>query len=129
MTRSILSLLAALVCWVLVASALNRLLRFGMPGYLAAEPTMAFSLAMQCARLALGALASLAGGFLLARLAPEGARLPLLLGIVLLVAFIPVHARLWNSFPLWYHLFFLVTLVPFVLAGARFARTTRQKRL
>jgi hypothetical protein len=62
MKRSILGLIVGLAVWVLVASLLNRSLRFGLRGYAAAEPQMTFTHAMMAARLALGALASLAAG-------------------------------------------------------------------
>jgi hypothetical protein len=59
--RSILGLIVGLAVWVLVASLLNRSLRFGLEGYAAVEPQMTFTYAMMAARLAVGALASLGG--------------------------------------------------------------------
>jgi hypothetical protein len=127
MARKIIAFVCGLVAWVLVASLLNRLLRLGLTGYAAAEPTMAFSLSMQWARLALGALASLTAGFVVARVAPDGGRLPLILGVLVLVVFLPVHYNLWHKFPIWYHLTFLLTIVPLVLIGARLGgRKVRQ---
>jgi hypothetical protein len=119
MLRAILSFIAALVVWVLAATLLNRLLRFGLPGYLAAEPVMTFTLAMQVARLAVGAVASLAAGYVVARFAPTHRLLPLALGTLLLLLFLPVHYNLWNKFPIWYHLVFLASLIPLTMVGAR----------
>jgi hypothetical protein len=36
--------------------------------------------------------------------------------------FLPVHVQLWNAFPIWYHLAFLVPLVPLVVVGAALVR-------
>jgi hypothetical protein len=119
MRRQVIAFVSALVTWVLVASLLNRLLRIGLPGYAAAEPAMDFTLSMQWARLALGALASLSAGYVLARLAPNASRLPLIFGALVLAMFLPAHYNLWNKFPVWYHLLFLLTIVPLVVAGAR----------
>jgi hypothetical protein len=119
MRRQFLAFVAALVTWILVASLLNRLLRIGLAGYAAAEPAMTFTLSMKWLRLALGALASVSAGYVLARLAPNARRLPLILGGLLLAAFLPVHYSLWNRFPIWYHLIFLLTIVPFVAFGAQ----------
>ncbi len=80
---------------------------------------MAFTLSMLWARLAIGALASLSAGCLLSFLAPTAERLPLLLGALLLAMFLPVHYNVWDKFPVWYHLLFLLTIIPWVLAGAR----------
>lgn len=122
MARSILAFIVGLVVWVLVASVLNRGLRVAIGGYAAAEPQMAFTHGMMAARLALGAVASLAAGAVIKVIAPSNARVVWVLGAFLLVAFIPVHVRLWTKFPVWYHLVFLGTLVPLVVLGATFFR-------
>jgi hypothetical protein len=116
MWRQVIAFVSALLAWVLVASLLNRLLRVGLPGYAAAEPAMGFTLSMLWARLALGALASVSAGCVLARLAPHGGRLPLILGMLLLAMFLPVHYNLWQKFPVWYHLLFLLTIIPGISA-------------
>jgi hypothetical protein len=83
---------------------------------------MTFSLGMMAARLALGVLASLAAGAAARAVAPMSTAVSWVLGAVLLVAFIPAHIRLWAKFPVWYHLVFLGSLVPFVVLGSAFAR-------
>ena len=122
MKRSILAFVAGLAVWVLVVSLLNRGLRLAIQGYAAAEPQMTFSLGMMAARLVLGVLASLAAGAAARVVAPTGRAVSWVLGAVLLVAFIPVHIRLWAKFPVWYHLVFLGTLVPLALLGGMFTR-------
>lgn len=117
-----LAFIAGLVVWVGVASVLNRGLRFLLPGYSAAEPTFNFTPGMMAGRLSLAAIASLAAGAVVAWIAPLSPRTPWVLGLALLVAFIPVHVRLWNTFPIWYHLTFLLTLVPLVVLGTRLVR-------
>jgi hypothetical protein len=42
----------------------------------------------------------------------------LIVGLVTLAIFLPSHYYLWEKFPLWYHLSFLVPLVPLVVLGA-----------
>ncbi len=94
MKRSILAFIVGLVVWVLVASLLNRVLRLALEGYAAAEPQMVFTHGMMAARLALGALASLAAGAAKRAVAPSSARVLWVLGGVLLAAFVPVHVQL-----------------------------------
>jgi hypothetical protein len=122
MKRWIFALLAGFVLWALVATLLNRGLRAGLPGYAVAEPTMAFTLGMKIARLVLGALASLAAGAAVGRIAPSRTGVPWVLGAIILALFIPIHVQLWAKFPVWYHLVFLGTLVPLVALGAALAR-------
>ena len=122
MKRAILGFLAGLIGWVVVASVLDRILRVAIPGYALAEPQLHFTLAMMFARLLLGVLASLAAGALVRWVAPREVRVSLVLGIVILLAFVPVHFKIWNALPVWYHLTFLISIVPCVLMGSRLAR-------
>jgi hypothetical protein len=125
MKRSIAAFLAALITWTLVATLINRALRYGFDGYAAAEPDMAFSLGMMFARLVMGAVSSLAAGAVMALIAPNGARTPWVFGMLVLALFIPSHIQLWSLFPVWYHLTFLLTIVPLVLVGWRLAKMRR----
>jgi hypothetical protein len=122
MKRAILAFAVALVLWILVISLLDRGLRLLIAGYAAAEPTMSFTPVMFAARLTISALTSLFAGAVAGWIAPASPRMPLLLGATLLAAFIPVHLKLWSLFPFWYHLIFLITLIPLVVLGARVSR-------
>jgi hypothetical protein len=119
--RSVLATAAGLAVWILVVSLLNRGLRLGLAGYTAAEPTMSFTLTMMAARLTIAALASLIGGAALGWIAPRARAAPLVLGAILVAVFVPVHVQLWSRFPPWYHLTFLLSLLPLVVLGARLA--------
>jgi hypothetical protein len=128
MKRSILAGIAGLLVWLVVASVLDRLLRVFLPGYLAAEPTFTFTLGMMAARLIMGAVSSLLAGAAAAWIAPTGSRVPWVIGVILLAVFIPSHVALWQHFPIWYHLTFLVTLVPLVVLGWRLQRAAAAPR-
>src|SRR5215469_7058544 len=120
MWRTIAGILAGFVAWWVVATVLDWGLRLWLPGYLAAEPAMLFTLTMKIARLSLGALSSIAAGALVRWIAPANRLAPWILGLVLLALFVPDHIHLWSRFPIWYHLTFLVTLAPLVALGALF---------
>ena len=51
-------------------------------------------------------------------IAPASRAAPWVVGLVLLALFVPVHVQLWDRFPVWYHLTFLVSLAPLVVIGA-----------
>ena len=89
---------------------------------LAAEPQMTFTHGMMAARLAMGALASLAAGAVTKAVTRSNTRVSWVLAVFLLAAFIPVHVRLWTKFPVWHHLVFLGTLVPLILLATTFPR-------
>jgi hypothetical protein len=124
---ALVALVGGIVVWAVVATLLNFGLRAALPGYAAAEPTMSFTLGMKFARLILGALSSLTAGAATALIAPSRRALPWILGAVVLAAFIPAHIQIWAKFPVWYHLFFLVTLVPLVVLGAALTRSRSRK--
>ncbi|HZF16857.1 MAG TPA: hypothetical protein VE046_13035 [Steroidobacteraceae bacterium] len=122
MGRRILSVVAGLAAWFVVATILDFVLRLALPGYHEAEPTMAFTLTMQIARLAEGAIATLAAGLTTALVAQGNRTIVMVLGALLVLLFIPVHYQLRDAFPLWYHLTFLLSLFPLALIGALLVR-------
>ncbi|MBU6297740.1 MAG: hypothetical protein KGJ79_09560 [Alphaproteobacteria bacterium] len=117
MWRTIAGVIVGFAAWMLIVTILNWGLRLWLPGYLHAEPAMAFTLAMKIARLSIAALTSLAAGALVRAIAPASGWAPWIVGFVLLVLFVPDHVYLWHKFPVWYHLTFLVTLAPLVALG------------
>jgi len=126
MLRNILGVVAGLVSWLIVAAIAGFILRASWPEYVAVADSMNFTLPMMIARLSIGALATLSAGFVIALIARSSIA-PLIGGVVLLIAFVPQHVMLWDKFPLWYHLTFLLSLVPLSYAGGRIrsALTTR----
>jgi hypothetical protein len=72
---------------------------------------------MQLTRLALGLLSSLCAGAVCAAIAKPGSHAPKVVAGIIVAMFVPVHYMLWDKFPIWYHLFFLLTLAPAVLLG------------
>lgn len=124
MWRSIGSVLAGLVAWALVVTLLNFGLRAAIPGYHAAEATLQFTMTMKIARLIEAALTSLAAGAIVAVVSPSTRWAPWAVGLIVLGLFLPVHVNLWHKFAPWYHLSFLVPIVPLVVLGAWLARNT-----
>jgi hypothetical protein len=118
MWRTIGSVVAGLFAWAVIVTLLNFGLRAALPGYHAAEATLQFTLAMKIGRLSEAALTSLAVGALVSLVAPGKRWTPWIVGLVLLAVFVPEHIRLWDRFPMWYHLTFLVPLAPLVVVGA-----------
>ncbi len=119
MMRNGLSVIAGLIAWALGATLLDRCLRAALPGYAAAEPILAFSLTMKVARLGIAVTASLIAGAVIRAVAPASRWMPWIVGLILLVVFLPIHIHIGSRLPLWYHLFFLLTLAPLVALGAR----------
>ena len=79
---------------------------------------MSFTLAMLLGRLALGALSSLCAGFMAAWIAKRNGTSVKVLAALLLAVFVPVHYALWDRFPVWYHVAFLLSLLVVPVLGA-----------
>jgi hypothetical protein len=119
MLRTVAGIVAGLIVWFVVATIVNLAFRALWPGYAEVEGAMRFTLAMMFARLLLGALSSLCAGFSVAWITKGNGKAAKILGVLLTAMFVPVHYGLWDKFPLWYHLAFLVSLFPLTLLGAR----------
>ena len=118
-TRAVVAIVAANAVWLTVATLIGRVLRMSWPAYVAAEPMFAFTLPMLFARLAIGAVATVAGGWVAARISGRRSGVVLAQGFILLALFIPQHVMLFADFPLWYHAVFLASLVPLTWFGGR----------
>ncbi len=129
MWRTALSIVAGLLAWGLIVTLLNFGLRAAIPGYHAAEATLQFTMAMKAGRLTEAALSSLAAGAVVGRIASSTKWAPWAIGLVLLAVFVPVHIQLWNKFPVWYHLAFLVPLAPLAALGAALFTPIRRMEL
>ena len=128
MGRKITAVVSGLVAWIVIATVLNWLMRVGWPGYASVEASMTFTPAMMLARLVVGALSSVVAGVVLALVVRQRRSAAVVLGTLLLVGFLPVHYQLWDKFPVWYHVVFLVSLLPLVMLGARLASDASPKK-
>src|SRR5262245_2936656 len=108
MMSKILGVVAGLVVWVMIAIVAGTIMRLSWPAYASVAAAMTFTLPMLIARLSIGAVATLATGLVTAIIAPRSLIARLMPGVILLIAFIPQHIMLWDKFPVWYHLVFLL---------------------
>jgi hypothetical protein len=128
MWRTVLSVVLGLVAWAVVVTLLNFGLRAAIPGYHDAEATLQFTLLMKIGRLTEAALTSIAAGAVVSWIDSSKKWAPWLVGLIVLALFLPVHVSLWHKFPVWYHLAFLLPLVPLVALGSSLTRSERAAR-
>jgi hypothetical protein len=75
-------------------------------------------------RLVISIVATLMSGFLAAFIAGENRRAPLALGVILLLVGIAVQLGAWNVMPVWFHVIFLLLLLPMSIVGGKLKKTT-----
>ena len=119
MTKNIVGVVAGLGVWVIVATVAGFIMRLSWPAYASVASALTFTLPMMIARLSIGAIATIAMGIVTATIA-KSLIVRLMPGVLMLVIFIPEHVMLWEKFPVWYHLTFLLSLVPLTYLGGRF---------
>ena len=124
MARNILGVIAGLAVWVAIAGVAGLTMRSAWPEYASVADAMTFTLPMMFARLAIGALATLGAGWVTAVIARRSMLARLITGLLLVVAFVPQHIMLWNKFPVWYHMTFLISLVPLAYLGGQISPIT-----
>lgn len=121
------SVLLGLVSWFALVTIVGRVMQVAWPAYAARVETFDFTFPMLIARLAIGAAVTLVSGRIAAWWSPDDRASLWLLGTALVALFVPVHVQLWSKFPVMYHVTFVLSLVPLVLAGGSLWGARRAK--
>jgi hypothetical protein len=129
MVRIILGVIAGFVAWSILWVGSDQVLMATLDWY--REHQLAFQKAMfngesfqasstiLIMHLVRSVIISLISGYLAALVAAENRRAPLILGVLLLLFGIMVQAFAWKYIPVWYHLLFLLLLIPVTMIGGR----------
>jgi hypothetical protein len=119
MLRLIGGAVVGVISWFIIVVVLDFCLRFSWHDYSVVERAMTFTLPMMVARLAESAISSLLSG-LAAAMVDRGRWAALVSGFILVAIFLPEHYTIWNKFPPWYHLTFLISLPLLAYVGSLF---------
>ena len=124
------AVLAAFAIWIVIGGAGLFLLRTISSSYALAEPTKAYTLPMLLSRLTVGVVCTLAAGAV-ATASAKGARVASYwLSVFLFLLSAPIHLPIhvpfyfrssWTDYSLWYHVAFLVPLMPLTIFGGYLA--------
>jgi len=127
MARNFIGVVTGLVVWLAITVVAGLVMRETWPAYASVADAMTFTLPMMIARLSIGAFATVTTGFVTACIT-QPALVRLIPGLILLIVFIPEHVTLWDKFPIWYHLSFLLSLIPLTYVGNSIARGAMRQR-
>jgi hypothetical protein len=117
--KQALAVVAGYVLWSILWLGLNQALL--ILGILTPSSTEPLTSAKPLFLLLIGSvLLSLVSGYVAARIAGSAwALCAIVLGVLLLLTGIFVEIKVWYRIPLWYHVSFLVLLIPMTFVGAR----------
>ena len=122
--RFVVAVLVGVVVSRIVLDGGSVVLRTAWPAYALAEPDRAYSLAMLLVRLVMFSTmiaAVSASGTLVAR----DHRFSWFAGSIILAISIPPHlypGHVWEFYPPWYHIVYLLSIVPLALSAGHLAR-------
>ncbi len=119
MLRIILGVVAGFIVWSMLWVGADAVIRAIWTSYDESAKAMNFQTSMLFVPLILSAIVSVISGFIAALIARENAKSPLILGIILLIVGLLVQLSVWNQIPLWYHLAFLILLIPMTILGGK----------
>ncbi len=130
MLRIVLGVVAGFVVWSIVWVGMDALLSAISPGWfgrvlaefqIAVEQNQPFMTpnSVSVYLIFQSVLCSFLAGFTAAAIAKENRKSTIALGVLLLVTGILVEAAYWNYFPVWYHILFLLLLIPATILGGR----------
>jgi len=118
MWTNILAVVAGFILWSVLWLGGNPVLARFFPGAVGADGAVRHS-GFLLALLVLSVVASLVAGYLAATIAPAEGKAPVwILGGLLLAVGIFFQSQSWALMPLWFHLPFLLLLIPMVIVGA-----------
>ena len=126
MLRSALAVATGFVTWTVLFLGLAAAIRALVPDAHGADGQVVET-GVLWVYLALTVLASVAAGFVAARVATaDHARTVLVTGVVLLAVGLAVQISSWDLAPAWYNVAFLILLLPLTVAGGRLASASER---
>jgi hypothetical protein len=122
MVRKIGAILAGLIVFAALEFIATSVAKDSWPAYALAAPSRAYTLDMLLTRLGAGALGSLVAGAFSAKIDQSTRQSALIFGIILLAISVVWHIRIWEQYPVWYHLSWFACTVPFSALGGLLVR-------
>lgn len=134
MIRKILGVVAGYVVWTILWLGTDQLLimlfpkwygvqQMGLEAAYYGDAAFASDSSVLAVHIIRSSLFSVMSGFLAAALARENRVTPFALGVLLLLTGIMVEAAVWGLLPLWYHILFLLLILPMTMLGGRLRST------
>jgi len=134
MVKIILGVIAGFIVWSIVWVGGDATLANFSPGWyakhsaaaqlaLANGTTLTSDPLILIVNLGRSFLTSIIAGYMAALVAGEYKRSTMILGVILIVVGVVVEYLMWNVAPVWYHVLFVLFLLPMTILGGRLRRS------
>jgi hypothetical protein len=134
MGRIVLGVIAGFFAWVIVWVGSEKILSAIWPAFGAHQRAFEEAVknggqftadtTMLLTHIVLGSIVSVMSGSLVALIAGENTRAPLVLGFLLLALGLLKAVMSWPYVPIWYHVIFTAILLPMAIIGGKLITTT-----
>lgn len=119
MGKTIIGVIVGFIVWTILWLGSDAVIRAIAPDMVPGEDLSNISTTYLLIKLVSSVIFSIVSGYVAAMLAHESAKTTLYLGILLLLVGIFFQSAAWNQIPLWYHLLFLLLLIPMTILGGK----------
>lgn len=119
MGKIIVGVIAGFIVWTVLWLGSNAVIVGVAPSLAPSEDLSNVPTNYLIIKLVSSIIFSIVAGYVAAMLAKENSKSPLYLGVLLLLVGIAFQAAAWNQIPLWYHVSFLLLLIPMTIVGGK----------
>ncbi len=119
MGRIILGVVVGFIVWSILWVGSSSIMMAVSADYAKTMETMEWGTGNLIFALVRSFICSIVSGFVAVLIAKEFSKTTLGLGVFLLLFGIAVQASIWNKMPVWYHLVFLIMLIPLTILGGK----------
>jgi peptidoglycan/LPS O-acetylase OafA/YrhL len=116
--------LAGLIAYAAIGKLGLYLLQVSWAGYALHSTDKSYSTGMLLARLLVGVLASVAAGITVAKVTNSQRKSAWIVGVIVLCGASYIHfmTKTWTDYPLWYHLAYVLPIVPVIALSRLFVK-------
>ena len=115
------NIIIGLCIFLILEKLANSIARLTWPAYVIASNDRSYTLLMLLLRLATGSLITVLTTWILTKHGKDIKNVPLNFGLALFLCSLILHVYIWSSYPVWYHIVWLSSIIPCSLLGGRLA--------
>ena len=122
--KIILGVIVGFVVWSILWVGCDSVIRAIAPSIAPGKDLSDIPTVYLVVKLILSVIFSIISGYIAALIAQENTKSTLILGVLLLLVGIMVEVSIWNLLPVWFHLAFLILLIPMTIFGGKLRNNT-----
>ena len=119
MLKNIIAFATAFILWIILWFGVNNVLAMLIPSRFNANGITESSAILFLLLVASIVIAAISGWILALVIGDSNRTLALTLGAFLFALALVLHINNWQDFPIWYHILFLILMIPSILFGNR----------